>query len=104
MVLAASPVSWKLVTEPATDFTFDPSRSTSYPVTPTLSVEAVQVIVADVALFAVAVTPAGTLGAVLSPVAVPTASATLSMSNVAPAAGAASTMLTVSESPLFAVV
>ncbi len=53
---------------------------------------------------ALAPTPIGTLGAVVSPAALPVTRLRLSMSNVAPATGAASTTFTVSESPALSVV
>ena len=59
---------------------------------------------AAVALFAVAVTCPGMLGAVPSEPRVPTTSTVLSMSKVAPAPGEASATFTVSESPLLRVV
>ena len=68
-MLGESPVSVQDVVEPLTVLTFTPSRNTSYPVTPTLSVDAVHDTVTDDELFAEAPTPDGTLGACVFPAA-----------------------------------
>lgn len=65
-VFAVSPVSLYCVL--AVVATAVPSRSTSYPLTPMLSVEAIQLRPTEVAVAPVLFRPAGTVGAWVSPV------------------------------------
>ena len=55
-MLGSAVVSVNDVVDPPTVATFDVPRYTSYPATPTLSVDAAHVTVTDVALFATAAT------------------------------------------------
>ena len=94
------------ISKPSTSlsvFTFASSTYTLYPATPTLSVDAVQVIFAPVCVTSDAVTPAGAVGASVSFSSSASNVVNVAASDLADSFPAASTALTVTEYPVFAV-